>query len=491
MMLSIDQIRLDLEEFTSLVDEEIYLNRAGLKDKAELTQIYNKFGHLFNRDAIDFVREYSKTVEGEEERRVRYLNAFLVGDYMQNKVKGLSDKLLTMEAEATVNVRGETLPFRQAAVVMANEPDHHSRGAIFQTRNQVVESLNPLMEERVRLFQATSKDLGYSNYVQLNQDIKGFDIEGLEKILRPLLEQTREVYLERMGRLVLERTGLELAAAEKHDVSFTFRANQFDRFFPRENAVRSLIQTLERMGIDLLGQKNIHLDVDERPKKDPRAFVSPVKVPGDIRLVVMPQGGHDDYATLFHEAGHAEHFGCTRADLPVEYRYLGDNSLTEGFAFLMEYLTGNAEWLARFTGMRDSKGFVEFARTYRLFFLRRYVAKLSYELELHRRGLEAAPLQYKTFLESALVFQHPTSHYLMDVDDGFYTANYLRAWIFEAQVRRILKDHFGENWFEKRGAGIQLQKWWSLGQKFRVEEMLKDLGYGGLNIGPLLEDLMT
>jgi len=490
-MLSIDRIRADLEEFTSLVDEEVYLNGAGLKDKAEFTQIYDKFGHLFNRDTIDFVREYSKTAEGEEQRRVRYLNAFLIGDYMQNKVKELSDKLLMKEVEATVNAGGGTLPFRQAAVVMANEPDHYKRGAIFQGRNLVIESLNPLMEERVRLFHATSKDLGYSDYVQLYQDIKGFDIEGLEKMLKPLLEQTRDVYLDRMGRLVMERSGLELAAAEKHDVSFTFRANQFDGFFPKENAVRSLIQTLESMGVDLLRQTNIHLDVEERPKKDPRAFVSPVKVPGDIRLVVMPQGGHDDYATLFHEAGHAEHFGCTRADLPVEYRYLGDNSLTEGFAFLMEYLTGNAKWLARFTGMRDSKGFLEFARTYKLYFLRRYAAKLSYELALHRKGLEGAPLRYKTVLESALEFQHPTSHYLMDVDDGFYTANYLRAWIFEAQVRRTLKDHFGENWFEKRGAGIQLQKWWSLGQKFRVEEMLRDLGYDGLDISPLLEDLMT
>jgi len=299
------------------------------------------------------------------------------------------------------------------------------------------------------------------------------------------------LYHELMSQIVMERSGLGLEEAEKHDVSFTFRANQFDGFFTRQNAVPSLVRTLECMGVDLAGQRNIHLDVEERPKKDPRAFVSPVRVPGDIRLVVMPQGGHDDYATLFHEAGHAEHFGCTRADLPVEYRYLGDNSLTEGFAFLMEYLTGNRDWLLQFTGMKDSKAFLEFARTYKLYFLRRYAAKLSYELVLHTRGLKAARLRYRGILESALVFVHPESHYLMDVDDGFYTANYLRAWIFESQVRRVLKEAFGDNWFEKKGAGIQLQKWWSLGQKFRVEEMLRDLGYSGLDIRPLLDDLLS
>ncbi len=490
-MNDLEQIRIDLEEFTSLVDEEHYLNGAGLKDKAEFTRIYNRFGHLFNRDTIDFVREYSKTAEGEDERRVSYLKAFLISDYMENRVKELSDKLLTRESEATVNVDGQTLAFRHAAVVIVNEPDRYKRSSIFQARNRVIQSLNPIMEERISIFHKTSNDLGYSDYVQLYQDIKGFDLEALERILQPLLEKTLDSYLNSMGELVQQRAGVKLSEAEKHDISFTFRANQFDPSFRKEKALPTLIQTLAGMGINLEGQRNIHLDVEERPKKDPRAFVSPVKVPGDIRLVVMPQGGHDDYATLFHEAGHAEHFGSTRGDLPVEYRYLGDNSLTEGFAFLLEYLITNPHWLTKFTDMKDPKDFLKFVRLYRLYFLRRYAAKLSYELTLHRQGLECAPSRYRSIMESALVFKHPPSHYLMDVDDGFYTANYLRAWIFEAQVRRILKESFGEKWFEKKSAGIQLQKWWSLGQKFRVEEMLRDLGYKGLDIRPLLEDLQV
>ncbi len=490
-MHDLEQIRTDLEQFTSLVDEEYYLNGAGLKDKAEFTKIYNKFEHLFTRDTIEFVREYSKTAKGEDERRVRYLRAFLVSDYMENSVKELSDKLLTRESEATVNVDSQTMTFRQAAVVIANESDRHKRSSIFQARNRVIQGFNPIMEERILIFHKTSNDLGYSDYVLLYQDIKGFELEALERMLQPVLEKTLDSYLNSMGELVQQRAGVELSKAEKHDISFTFRANQFDRSFRKEDALPTLVQTLAGMGINLEGQRNIHLDVEERPKKDPRAFVSPVKVPDDVRLVVMPQGGHDDYATLFHEAGHAEHFGSTRGDLPVEYRYLGDNSLTEGFAFLLEYLITNPHWLTKFTGMRDPTDFLKFVRLYRLYFLRRYAAKLSYELTLHRQGLDGAPSRYRSIMESALVFKHPPSHYLLDVDDGFYTANYLRAWIFEAQVRRILKERFGEKWFEKKSAGIQLQKWWSLGQKFRVEEMLRDLGYKGLDIRPLLEDLQV
>ena len=34
--------------------------------------------------------------------------------------------------------------------------------------------------------------------------------------------------------------------------------------------------------------------------------------------------------------------------------------------------------------------------------------------------------------------------YLSDVDDGFYAANYLRAWALETHLRRHLRERFGE-----------------------------------------------
>ncbi|HWQ28343.1 MAG TPA: hypothetical protein VNN12_04915, partial [Dehalococcoidia bacterium] len=56
---------------------------------------------------------------------------------------------------------------------------------------------------------------------------------------------------------------------------------------------------------------NIHRDTEPRPRKSPRAFCSAIRVPDEVILVINPHGGHDDYRALFHEAGHAEHFGLT------------------------------------------------------------------------------------------------------------------------------------------------------------------------------------
>ena len=300
--IDIDRIRSDLEEFTSAVDEEYYLNGAGLKDKAEFSRIYEKFSHLFNKEVIDYVQRYSKSVTGEEERRVRYLRAFLINDYMENRVKELSDKFLTMEAETTVNVQGETLPFRQSAVIMANERTRDRRASIFQARNKVIETFNLTLKERMLTLHKTAGELGYPDYAALYEDTKGIELRSLERVLKPFLDDTRVLYSRLMGELLETKIGAPLSEAEKHDISVAFRANEFDHFFKKENTVQTLVRTLAGMGIDLKGQKNIRLDVEERPKKSPRAFVSPIKVPLNIRLVIMPQGGHDDYATLFHEA---------------------------------------------------------------------------------------------------------------------------------------------------------------------------------------------
>ena len=64
----------------------------------------------------------------------------------------------------------------------------------------------------------------------------------------------------------------------------------------------------------------MHLDLDARPSKSPRAFCAPIEVPGKVMLVIQPIGGKDDWEALFHEAGHTEHYAHMSADLPMEAR---------------------------------------------------------------------------------------------------------------------------------------------------------------------------
>ncbi len=97
------------------------------------------------------------------------------------------------------------------------------------------------------------------------------------------------------------------------------------------------------------------------------------------------------------------------ASLPVEDRYLGDNSITEGFAFLFEHLTDDATWLERMLGVEEPEEVVAHSQAVKLIFVRRYCAKLVYELELQAENgpLDALPARYSELLGSAVRVDWP------------------------------------------------------------------------------------
>jgi hypothetical protein len=226
----------------------------------------------------------------------------------------------------------------------------------------------------------------------------------------------------------------------------------------------------------------------------PRAFVVAAQVPDEVYLVVQPRGGRDDYGAILHESGHAEHFGNTSKDLPYEFRWLGDYSVTECFAFTIELLTLDAGWLKQHLNMPDDviKAYQKYAYTVLFYLVRRYSSKLEYELQLHdSRPLDGKAHLYSEVMEKNLLVTHDADLYLSDVDAGFYSANYLRAWIMWAQLRKHLKKEFGEQWFNSHEAGAYLKQIWSLGQSLPAELLVKQFGYEGLDIGPLEEELFA
>ena len=290
-----------------------------------------------------------------------------------------------------------------------------------------------------------------------------------------------------MSRLVRERLGIPLSQLRFSDLPYLWRAAPFDAFFTSGRLLPTLRATLAGLDIDVDAQSNVHLDTEVRELKSPRAFCAPVRVPGEIYLSVLPQGGQDDYAALLHEAGHTEHFAHTAAGLPFEFRHLGDNAVTEAFAFLFDHLLLNREWLTRYLDYPDNQEFVWFANVVELYFIRRYAAKLGYELELHTHAGPLEPLAevYSRRLSKALLVDVPPESFLADVDDGFYSASYLRAWLMEGALRMMLQDRFGMEWFRSPEAGAWVKDLWAHGQHYTAERLLLKQGGGRLSPDPL------
>jgi hypothetical protein len=247
--------------------------------------------------------------------------------------------------------------------------------------------------------------------------------------------------------------------------------------------VPALEATLADWGIDLHAQKNVHLDLEDRPNKDPRAFCVPIEIPERVVLVIKPQGGSEDWQSLFHEAGHTEHYAHTSPSLTVAEKRLGDNAVTEGWAMLMQYLVSDATWLERKLDFPRPREYAAQLAPRLLWYVRRYSAKLLYELELQSANdVTALRPRYVELLSDALKVAPSDTDYLDDVDQGFYCSEYLRAWAFEAQLRGHLRERFGNAWFTKREAGSLLRELWNEGQKPTADEILADVTGQGIEL---------
>ena len=474
------EYRTEAEAFLSALDREYYLHFSGQKDEFEIEAIYARHARLFSRDAVEALRE------GDS----RELLKFAAEGYVEQAVNELSAELARLEASLEVEIDGETYPYRQAAVVQANERDPARRRAIEDARNELVTTrLNPLLGEMFDRARGLVRQLGWPNVRAMTEELSGIDLGALARQTEAFLATTEAGYEGVVEPPLRAELDLGFEELERADLPLFFRARSLDGLFPEERLLPTFEETLAALGLQDGSPGEVILDAEPRPKKTPRAFCAPVRVPEEVYLVLTRIGGREDYETLMHEAGHAEHFSHVDPALPVEHRFLGDNSVTEGFAFLFQHLTEDPAWLERRLGIADPGAVVEQARASKLVYLRRYCAKLAYELELQGdAAIDGLDKRYARRLSEAVHVDWPEATWLSDVDPFFYCAAYLRAWALETHLRRELRERFGELWFEDREAGALLRELWSGGQREPADELLRRLTGAELDFSALVDD---
>jgi hypothetical protein len=492
--IDLDAYRSDAERFVEAIDREYLLHLSGRKPELHLAGIYERHAGLFDPGTVGALRELSAQASPDERRRRRYLLQFALDGLLGEATRVEAEEIARLEASMEVAVDGARIPYRQVPAEQANEPDGARREELEQARNALVaERLNPIHRRALERSHAACRELGWPSYAGAYADLRGLDLEALGASTEGVLAATEDAYAPALDPRLEHASLPPLGVLRRSDIPRFFRAPELDRDFPADLLVSSLADTLGGLGIDLSGQRNVHLDTESRPTKSPRAFCAPVQVPGEVHLVISPIGGRDDYAALFHEAGHTEHYASVDPELAFEFRHLGDNAVTESFAFLLEHLTDDEQWLRAGLRIADPEPILAQARAVRLVMLRRYCAKLAYERELHSAGvdLDAMAGRYAELLGAATRVSWPASSWLADVDTGLYVACYLRAWALEALWREALRERFGERWFQRGEAGDWLRDLWAQGQRLDAEGLVAETLGRELSFEPLTSELAS
>jgi hypothetical protein len=478
--MDLEAYRAGVERFWSELEREYILHFSGRKQALDIEPIYERHAELFERGTVDRVLD---AAPGE-------LARFAVEGHVGQATKAEAAEIARLEASLTVEVGGTELPYRQVGIEQANEPDPDRRAALEEARLRVTEeALNPLQLEAHERAAAIARELGWPTTLAMCEALGGLDLRGLGRQCEAFLAATDGWYEEVMSPELERELGFGLDRLRRSDIAAYMRAPRLDWAFPGDRLLPSYELTLAGLGLDGGG---VRLDLEERPNKTPRAFCAAVHVPDEVHLVMARIGGREDYEVLMHEAGHAQHYARVARELPVEERLLGDNSVTEGFAFLFEHLVAAPEWLAATLDVREARDLIRHSQATRLLMLRRYCAKLLYELELHGGELDpsSAPARYASLLSAAVRVDWPDTSWLADVDPFFYAGRYLRAWALETHLRGLLRVRFGARWFAEPEAGALLCSLWADGQARGADELLGELTGEPLDLAAVARDLL-
>ena len=498
-MRTLDRVRRAGERLMEAVSREYYLAYAGLKPTAELQRIYAEHAGAYDDDALDAAREaWRDAPEGSEERRgARLLLEWLAETRSARALAEHDEREIAWESSAHVQLGdGRQVPYQRASIEIANTADRAERLRLEAARAALVaREFAPLRQERVQRELEHAERLGVaSGYAATFTALSGIDLEPLRAQCAAFLADTQPMWDEVLPAVLRRQLGIRREEAQRADGAVLLRMPQFDGGFPA-GAMEATVRTqVASMGVDPGAAGRIRLDVGEREGKRARAFCSPVRIPDEVYLVLRPHGGVGDWRTYLHELGHALHFAHMDGALPFEYRWLGDNSVTEGFAMLFDHLLHDRGWLRRHATLTtaEREAFDRANAFEELLMLRRYCGKLLYELRLYDGSVpwRSLPDLYVETLTAATGLRYAGADAFVDVDARFYVARYLRAWQLQAVLTEALRDAFNEDWWRNPAAGP-----WVVGQLFAPgqrelgDELATRVAGRALSFAPLLAGL--
>lgn len=497
--LDLQRLRAEGQAFMEAISRETYLAYAGLKKTAELQPIYRKYDRVLGAEALNLTLEaFRAASDGSDDKRsAQSLLEWEIESQAAKPLAALDEREIEWENSAVIrSPDGRVIQYQAAPIEIANTKDRALRLAIDAERTKLVKKEHaPLRLERLQGEKEYIESLGVAkDYNASFEAVTNISLADLAASCEQFLRDTEAMWDDTLGQVLKSSLGIRPSAAKRSDALALFRASEYDDGFPGNEMESSVRRQVSEMGIDATAKGRIIFDVGEREGKRSRAFCSPVRVPDEVYLVLRPHGGQSDYNTFLHELGHALHFGYASADYPFEFRWLGDNSVTEAYAMLFDHRMQDKGWLARYTRLGQNRvpKFLRTAGIEELHFLRRYTAKLLYERAMYSGEVPWSELPdvYVSLLSSATGFEYDAADAFVDVDPRYYSARYLRAWQLQSVLNEQLTKRFDIDWHRNPSAGPwMVRELFAQGQRENADEIASRAGADKLSFQPLIRKI--
>jgi hypothetical protein len=476
--------------------EEVREVRVGEKEVSERAAIVAKYADLFSRDQLEALRAAEEDADGDDRERLYRLRKQCEAGVADQELSERQDELENAILAERVTFKGEELPLRTAQAMLAVLPEYREREDLGDLGGNASARFNEGRRELIRDEDNLAAELsGIADPIARNEEEKGISLPELAARLRKASAESTDAYAKLRDRWFERLLGPERdETPASYHVSYMRRLSPLEATYTKERAVEVCLDTLTQLGFDLANESKIRLDLEDRPQKSPRACVIASDAPEVVHLITRAQGGLHDYQAFLHEAGHALHYAGCDPELPYTFRNLSrDHALTEIYSFIVEAISREPGWHAQHFDLSDEEAeqSAEATTFLEALLYRRYTAKLGFELEFWGRFREdgGTPDGYSEQLGEATGIRYRPDAYLADMDAGFYSADYLRAWIRAAQLREYLVQEVGADWWRSPETGERLRALFTEGTRPTSEEVAGRIGFDPLDTGPLVSGL--
>jgi len=491
----------DLDEIRARSDDmaaeilEAYYNTDAHGEESDLAGIWESYADLAAPGIPEYVaRMRDRETDPRERKRLDYLFFDTASTVIYDDLIAIQDEISNAEATGVVVVDGDSIAYRDIGIMFYNETDSERRQRYYDAMGAFeAENLNPLRARMVAESRSRLREFGFESLDAFEADRRNLDHDAFEETVLDLLGATRDIYWELTNDAAREVFGVDVTEVPDYDRGQLFRGAEFDAYFPADGMMSFMRETFLGMGIDI-DALPIDVDDEDRPEKEPRAATYGIRPGRDVRILLKPSGGVDDYATLFHEMGHGIHDGVVTVT-EYEFQRLGDYGVTETYAYIPEQLFMDPLFITDSGLITDDRVLGRFLKNQLLGSLgsaRYYAGLFRYERFLHtgEHSQDELAQAYGRYMEdSRLVpLAHPEYGYLSSNED-FYGVNYLEAWILAAQLRHAFRERFGERWWDSKEAGALWVELMEYGAELSAVEVAQYVGFDGLDSSYYIDEV--
>lgn len=479
MEMSINVLVERVDEFLYERGMLLYRFQAGLTHALPVSTLHRDFPELSRLESFQRVREMlqSPRTDGARKTGLKLLLHFLGDTLEEMRSAEAHERIAALLATAPVPGVDGGLPLSEGLARLPVEPSRERRALLERETGRLLWENQAAWARRVDEAIALAQELKASSYAALREELTGVELAPLRGEADAVLKKTADAWRDLLA-YTLKRLDDTIKEGQLHDAKRAAQAPWMLELFRKEDLMPAVTRWLSELGFDPNAEGRMAFDSEDRPGKRTGAFLAELRVPDELRLVVLPRAGFEGYAEVLRAAGRGLHRAYASRATPLLERRLGDNAVSRSIAALFENVLMDEQWLRRYlkipqTQAREAARLFAFRQMLRF---RRKAALLPYALELYARGpVQAMADEYQTRMQETLGIAVPKERFLYDVRPMFLMVEVLRGWALEAVLFERLRERFNEDYWRNPATGRWLKDLSAKGQRDDAAEVAKQL----------------